>query len=497
MAVLPAFFVSCEKNAKDPESAPVAFTSFGFYADDNSGIISQDIVQTEIKASDTKLNFTFPIGTDDESLKSLVARFEVNGECTVTCDGKTVESGKTVLDFSKNIDFQLSNGKDNALYTVSVKILELSLIKVAESEQLINAECAMTINPKDNLPYIFGTLSNDDSSLKFPNLFKVDGTSLVSVAGNLVEAYADYFGLNFTPDGIPYVIFSDKTEEGAGKMSVMKIENGKASYVGAPGALFKPAGNTVSSATVIPISANNVYAAHYNNSSDAPSGRRSINVAHFDGSNWTNGVQLPDRELSEQGWVVISKIVRGVPYMYILNFNKISVSIFKYEDNSWKNVFGEIKPIASDGSTALTTAGYKYTTHDFDVDREGNVYILIQADFFKPGMKQLTLVKVSLSDKSQTIIGGPITKEDISDSRYVSVSLDGNDVPFITYTTSIDSNNGYITYLDQKTKDWATPYLVSSSIVTGLNCKYADDGTMYIGYLDNNTHKYIIMQVAK
>ena len=108
--VLFAAFSSCsdDKNDGTDEGVEAKLLTFGFYAEDNSSILSDDYIAT---LSSTTAKVTMPAFIDKSAL---VARFTTNDGNIVLVDGVTQVSGATANDFTAPVDYIVSNGKQNA-----------------------------------------------------------------------------------------------------------------------------------------------------------------------------------------------------------------------------------------------------------------------------------------------------------------------------------------------------------------------------------------------
>lgn len=106
-------------------------TAFSFKAENNPDYLVKDYTGT---ISGTAISVKVPADTD---LSALVATFETaDGESKVTVNGTPQVSGTTANDFSDPVDYLVSLGKKNALYTVTVSELpEAVWTKVTEWEQ--------------------------------------------------------------------------------------------------------------------------------------------------------------------------------------------------------------------------------------------------------------------------------------------------------------------------------------------------------------------------
>ena len=70
-----ALFAACDKNKEEEEIIPVSFSSFGFYAKDNAGVLKTDYIAENISTG--VISFTLPYGTDPAALKTLGPGFAV------------------------------------------------------------------------------------------------------------------------------------------------------------------------------------------------------------------------------------------------------------------------------------------------------------------------------------------------------------------------------------------------------------------------------------
>lgn len=174
--VLLAVFSSCSDDNKDgaDEVVEAKLLTFGFYAEDNAGVLSKDYVATDI-SSTIKIAMPALINKSE-----LVARFTTNEGNVVLIDGVTQVSGTTVNDFTVPVDYIVSNGKQNVKYTINVtKAANMSwklMSKFAEKETYGGA--VLKLNPVDNTPYLAFKLRDKDAADKQKmTVVKFDGGS--------------------------------------------------------------------------------------------------------------------------------------------------------------------------------------------------------------------------------------------------------------------------------------------------------------------------------
>lgn len=474
-----ALFAACDKNKEEEEIIPVSFSSFGFYAKDNAGVLKTDYIAENISTG--VISFTLPYGTDPAALKTLVPGFAVTEGASVNVadasgapDGKNIVSGVTPVDFSAEVLLVVFLKNNFKAYTVSVKIAEPAKWgKVAESSLVMNSNPAFAINPKDGAPYVAGSSVNADK-VAVPHLLKLDGTELKDVAGALAAVGSEYFAIDICSDGTPYVSFLDKV---VNKQCVMKVSGSKAELVGEANAMYKTGGGSNSSVGLFAFSASDVWCAQYNNDKSVLVERRAMNLAHFDGSIWTNANSIPGRNAKDYAYCILGKYVANAPYLFVYNQNTQSISLYKYASNAWGAVFESLKLKKADGSTDATL---NLRAFDFDIASNGDIYVMAGGDYSVEKLFNLAVVKIAAKDKAQTLIGGEMTI-DIDKSRSASMSLDSNDVPYVVYTKPEGNDKyAYFTFIDAKTKTWSNEEKLSSNPSDFVVLRFDDKGLGYI-----------------
>lgn len=500
---------SCKK---EPEIKvlPVAMESFGFSVENNPSLLSDIIVTV---GTGNSINIQLPIGFPEETLGKLIPTLVIPENATVTFNGEPYEIG-TAYDFSKPVDIIISlNEKSNAMYTVTVSIQNApTWAKIAESEIEMGCEPYMAINPADNVPYLLGYQRNlkdgaFEASMNYPDLLRLEGNTLKSVCGALINERASYFGLGFSPAGNAYVSLGNYTltdgtiKTSAQRTQVYKVTSSGAVKLGSD--LATVGGNAATSNAVVAISDNEIYDIFMSNAAVADLGlaKRGVDCAKFDGTSWTDGGQIAGREKSVNTYEIITKTVAGIPYVLILNFSLVSVSLYKYADNAWTTVFHDLKPKQTDGQTGISTADYQYSSLDFDIASNGDVYVLASADFQTTGTKEYGVVRARLvknDDETETweqaVVGGVIKAATHAQARYASFALDANDTPFVVWSNAIKDTEikTSVTWLDLFTKQWAEPVAICDVKTEGAVIRFTEDGTGYIGYHDMVTNKYVL-----
>jgi len=491
-AAVLAAFTSCKEKA-EPLPSAATLTSFAVYAADNPFLNANYVFENP----SSKINFSVPYVVTTEDLKNVVIRYELSNKEAgfFTLDGKAVASGSAV-DLSTPADFVVTIKTVSSSYTVTVTIENAPYwAKIAESNIEMGSEMIMKINPVDNQPYMLGYVNgNGDAKKHYPILLGLEGSSIYTVGDTLARVQSDNFGLDFAPDGTAFFGYNDKN---AKLFTIAKLEGGKPVVLGTT---TNPTANSVTSAPVSAIAANNVFAGCMANKAADGVGKRGLYMAHYDGSTLTKPVAVGNLDLSSVVYNALTKTVNDVNYLMCLDFNNIKINMFKYEGGAWVNMTTEaIALLKNDGSTPVSAAEYTYKSMDFDVDSDGNVYFFAYADFDvqEEGVKYPAVVKYDIATGKQTLVGGVIKMENAlhSKARYAGMALDENDIPYVAFANlfSYETTPARLVYIDNKTKTWSDPVTLSNSKISGLDIKFAEDGYGYVCLFNADTKKYEII----
>ena len=487
---LTAIVAFCACNPKDEKKVydPAYFSCFGFKAEDNPSVISQDYI-IENPASG-KLSFAFPAGASAEGIKALKVSFELSeakdedSVPVVKVDGSEVKDGD-VFDFSSPVDFYVSVGNVNTLYSVSVKIKDAPSWKsIAQSEEdVYNSNPGMAINPVDGYPYFAARVDNHVFA------FKTTSSSIESLTKDqLDDVEADNPFISCDPDGVPYVIFDDKktgTSATTKKVSVVKIENGAVSFVGPQSALYASENGSFA---LFPFSSDNVWAAFGAGRNGGT--RRNLTLAHYSASAWE--LDQKAGENSDKRAYYVRSAIKG-DKAYLLCFNNLTsganvFDIYKYENSTWGD-FGSVALI----STSKEDIGTIYLTNmDIDADDQGNVYILATADYDGGGYK-LAVTRVS-PDGVRTLIGSPVPAYiHTTTSANIAVGPDGT--PYIVYVANGDYDIA-VRYIEPSSRDWSDEVILPAASgeaqVRLAGIAFNADGKAFVG-LKNKADKLEVL----
>lgn len=492
-----ALLAACDKSKED-EIVSVSFSSFGFYAKDNASVLKSDYIEESFNSD--AISFTLPYGTDPEALKTLVPEFAVTEGASVNVadasgapDGKDIVSGSTPIDCSSDVQLVVFLKNNYKAYKLSVKIAEpAKWSKVAETALVVKGDPVLAVNPKDGVPYVAGSSPNAENVAE-PHLFKLDGAELKDVAGAFVNVASELFAMDFCPDGTPYVSFYNKVVK---KQCVVKISGSEAEYVGDAAALYKTGSGSNSSVGLFAFSASDIWCAQRNEDKNVTVARRALNLAHYDGSTWTNAIPISGRNANDYAYCVLGKYVANVPYLLVFNQNTNSISLYKYASNAWSAVFESLKLKKADGAA---DAKLNLRALDFGIASGGDIYVMVGADYSVADLYNLGVVRIAAKDNSQTLIGGELSI-DIDKSRSASMGLDNNDVPYLVYTKPEgDVKYACITHIDAKSKTWSAEEKLSTNPSDFVVLKYDDKGRGYIVSSETigESKKYVLYSSAE
>ncbi len=221
-----------------------------------------------------------------------------------------------------------------------------------------------------------------------------------------------------------------------------------------------------------------------------------MNLAHYDGSTWTNAIPISGRNANDYAYCVLGKYVANVPYLLVFNQNTNSISLYKYASNAWSAVFESLKLKKADGTA---DAKLNLRALDFDIASGGDIYVMVGADYSVADLFNLGVVRIAAKDNSQTLIGGELSI-DINKSRSASMGLDNNDVPYLVYTKPEgDAKYACITHIDAKSKTWSAEEKLSTNPSDFVVLRYDDKGRGYIVSSETigESKKYVLYSSAE
>lgn len=457
------FFSSCEDDENDvklPEYGDAEFVSFGFYAEDNPGNLLNDYVVDNITGD---ISVALPQYVDKTSL---VARFEVTDDDTVFVNGVIQESGVSANDFTTPVDYLVTEGTSNSLYTVTIEDLPDAVWTPLASDTTDMRETVMKVNPVTGIPYIAYVQSADDSDNYKAGVLMLDGTQLTILGGStLSEARASDVNLAFDADGIPYVVFTDYSNENK-SASVMSFTGSAWNYVG--GSLGKGITDTeIGYNDLVLLSDNNPMLVAVNDGRDGAIERRNLNISLYDGSAWQTSITIPGRPTTNTYYPKACRYGNSV-IVGVLNVSESTFSVYKYTDGSWTTI--------SEGYSDERATGIYYRDFDMDVDASGNIYVALADNILGEDIVRPRVIKYNEETSSWDDLGSPINV-DGTVGREFSLAISPAGIPCMLYR----DENMYpvMVAFDETTQDWSNPDVLENVESESLYLDFAPNGVGY------------------
>lgn len=463
--IMPAFVIvamlaSCSSKS-DPigpdtsEPAEVGIESFGFFEEDNQNILFGDYVIDEVTG--TEILIKLPAETD---LTELVARFTTTENDTVKIQNVIQESGVTANDFTNAVEYLVTEGDANEIYTVTV--VKMARAQWSEMPAFTDDELrdiSLAINPVSSTPSVAFISNRDAAADRKLNLISFEGGSWKMIGkADFTPAQARTVYLAYDDEGVPYVSFSDENHER--HSSVMSYSNGSWSYVG--GSAFS---GVRSNDDAVAVGEDGTVYGFYIDRDD-----RGTKLKTFDGS-WVD-VTITGRTGDSR--VIQAKQVNGDIYLAVLDFgNSQSVSVYKYSDGSWE--------VLADGMKESPDNVIYYYDLGMDVDHEGNVYLAYAENAGSGTDYELRVKKYSDKDDSWSTVGSTIAT---SNTRVFDVAVDAYGVPMLFYQD--DSKNPTVVRLDEETNNWAAADNLANGEADELHIEAASNGVVYASFTVNN-----------
>lgn len=455
--------------------------SFGFYAEDNEGILFNDYTIESIEG-----DFTISL-PDYVDKTALVARFEVTEDDTVTINSVLQESGVTVNDFSSPLDYIVSEGTNNTRYTVTVDELPDAVWSQVLVDTTDLREFKMRVNPVNNLPYIVYVLDMEENEDEKVGVFTLEGGLLATVgSATISEGRAADPSIAFDGNGNPFVSFADytnadpySTDGGTTYSATVMSYNGSAwSTVGNKGVTD---GRITYNDIVVKDDGNPMLFCYNYLRSGGILAYRELSISDFDGNSWTANVAMPGRPSEDRAFFPTAVNVNGVIYLGVYNANSGTFSVYKNENGTW---FTIADSYLDEGATTGNLRDF-----DMDVDRDGNIYICVADDESGAGIYRPKLLKYDASTETWSKMGTPIAV-DFSSTREFSLSISPSGTPFLMYRD--DSMFPVVASFDDDAQDWRTPTQLAAIESGNLYMDFGSNGVAYAAYTSSNTGETVL-----
>lgn len=482
--VLASLLAACsddDDGIDEPVYGKATMTSFGFYAEDNQGVLFNDYVASGISSSIAVL---LPDYVDKSSL---VARFEVTENDVVHVSTVQQTSGVTANDFTVPVDYIVSEGTNNTKYTVTVGNLPDAVWTMAATTTTNLREFTMKVNPASDIPYLAYVLSADEYEDQKVGTFKLDEGALVPVgAETFSEGRADNISLAFNSEGVPYVCFADYTNVNpaaptstTSSASVMAFNGTSWDYVG---------GNAGKGITDVKITYNEIVLKAddqpmlfcMNNAAGALA-RRELNISDFNGSTWTSSIKMPGRAASLYAYNPKAKLVNGNIYLAIYNADHGTFSVYKNVNGTWTTI---VDQFLDEGATTGNLRDF-----DMAVDAGENIYIAVADDQAGANIYRTKVKKYTAETGTWSTIASPL-EVDFSVTREFSLAVSPAGIPFLLYRNS--SLFPEVVSLDTETQQWTTPVVLDASASEYLYLDFASNGIGYATFKSSSTSATVV-----
>ena len=479
---LSGVLASCSKDNEDePVYGEATLKSFGFYAEDNEGILFNDYMATAITP---EISILLPDYVDKSAL---IARFEVTDDDVVKVGQTQQTSGVTVNNYTVPVDFIVSEGTNNTKYTINVGDLPAAVWSRVATTSTSLREFVMKVNPSSNIPYLAYVLSSDVSENQRAGVFKLDAGQLVSVgAETFSEGKAANIHMAFTTEGTPYIAFADYTNINlttptatTNRASVMYLNGTAWSYVGAKGV------------TDVKITYNDIVLKPDNqpilfcmNDAAGALARRELNISEFNGTAWTTSIKMPGRPASQYAYNITARLSNNVIYLAVYNAESSTFSLYKNSAGTWTTIADKY---LDQGATKANLRDF-----DMDVDANGNIYIAYADDQGTTGLYRPKVKKYNAETATWSTIGS-IVNVDIDDTREFSLALSPAGIPYLLYRNA--SLFPEVIFLDNETKQWTTPVVLDPSKANNLYIDFTSNGIGYAAFTNTDTDATLVYKL--
>lgn len=448
--------------------------SFGFFAEDNEGVLFKDY-----KATITKLNINVELPVDAD-ITSLVARYTTTSGATVKFQGSNFQSQVTALDYSNEVELSLTDAEMEGDETFTVTVGRLTApvwtAMTLPDFLLANATTAIVeINPLTNQPYLMIQKSGSNDIDRKGVMGGLDATSntwfSVGDENGFSATRVDAISFTFDNKGTIYSAYKDYTV-GTRKDfgSVMAYKDNKWEYVGEQQSLFGKAGYMT-----IRTDANDVpYVGYVLSAALSPYVNRTPYIESFQDGSWKGGTITP----TSTGYY--ARMVKGRDnQLYYLTMDLTSgssvrkPSVYKLINGTWTLV-GNMNV----GPTTSNSGGFNV---DLDATEDGKLYLTYQSNSPSYATYVMQWDGTSwnqLGDGIAQTTNGSANRDNVA----IKIHPDGR--IFFAYS---DANNGVrVTTFNKETGNWNTPSVLNTENGSKLELRIAEDGVVYLATIINS-----------
>lgn len=472
--VLLLLLPSCsEKTAEvvTPAETPRLLT-FGFYAADNAGMLSDDYISQVTTSSPSRISIALPPLVD---CTSLIARFTTPEGQSVWVNDVEQQNGITSHDFSLPIDYYVTDGQRWQRYEVVVTRRSGSSWETLPTwkHNSIYSISHLAVSPTDNSLYAAfksrKNLDNGEEDLYVHVLRLTDDDEWKPAATSSHRVYSSYLGFDISASGIPYISYPNYdlspystfveriTPQGTCEPVGENLENAQANYIGFA---------ALSDDCLISSMVGNTSATYY----------RTNATSIYNGKDWQVG-------LGPCGSLTVYKCTmtkyRDKAYLAIMErATGYAIHIYEYAEGRWTEIEGYQEPGVSNG---IAAGCFKLTT-----DQEGNLYVLTDDD--ASGAYLVRLKKYDIQTQKWSVVSGNSTIIDGHDSHtQACAAIAPNGTPFICYRDIPDHSYFKCISLDPDTRQWTEPVTICTDPVNGdISMVFTSSSIGYASYVDSS-----------
>ena len=450
--------------------------SFGFYAEDNLGVLSEDYTAP----ISSEMQIRLPAETDKTAL---VARFTATDNTKVFVQTKEQTSGTTPNDFTYPVDYLVQNEEAGtaSLYTVKVgKILNMKWTQIAtfcdtlDGEPLDNSDFTMCISPITHEPAFMlirynkpsGVSGRERTSIivKMENGEMKAGPEITYASDNETLVRGQNIDVAADASGMIYGFYYYSSDT---KMFV-RTEDG--TIVGAPFGNIKI--GSYGPVMDIDPQSGKLIAVVQNNTASASIPRYALSVNYYDGAGWS----------TENTFPITGRMLHFSKYktddaLYICGaVHSTSYYIAKYNNNQWETLYNSLP----DGVSQPVA----FTAPTMAIASDGTIYLCAGGDEGNTGTFFTKVYKLAPGDTQLTLVGGPIASYTSSSTSGISIH---DDLPVVVYYNTSDKFF-YSVSLDSETKDWTNAMQICD-VKASSDIAFISNGKdiSYAAFLDNES----------
>ncbi|SMC69700.1 hypothetical protein [Pedobacter nyackensis] len=460
----------------------IAIKSFGFYAEDNPGLLAD--YDGIIKG----LNINIPV-PETVNINTLIARFETTAGVVLKVGSVTQENRKTANNFTDPVLYTLTEASLAAPFdfTVSISFIGRQWVLIGDNLTVPTAfGIKMAINPINNYPYfIYQRIGKDEDGIAIINdkkkvaVMGYNGTDWKNIGPStgISEFRADVPGIAFDQEGTPFVAYKDYMNNEQ-KATVLKYNGASWTVVGS--SRFTPIkvdylslAMTANDTPIISMAKNGT------DQSGVPA--RGLYTMNYVNSTWSN--------ITPPGGIPIfyNQIIRGLDNKIYIGLMDRSTGTNKpslYVNNN--NVWSAVGPTSFTAPDLMV--GFQMVS--VAVDKTGQAYL---AYGVAPSSGRLVhVMKFNKSISAWQELGAPAPVGSEKDKFAIATDSDGT--LYFAYATS---SSVIVKTFNSSTNNWNSERRVIKEKVNEFDMQIALDGTVYIVASITSNSRTAVYKYAK